>query len=236
MSIDDVSAEPESTSGGFGRAVRSFLTWMLILAIAVAAGFAGGYVLRYKELRDLERDAAQERVEMAAEMAALEQRVVETENAQLEQALARANVVANLEEVLSLLPGALAEIEQFGQAMQDIDAAEQALTDADLSGTARDSLSGTLEGLRERLKALDLRARQRVAASAEGLEEAMAAEQHDMESDAVSASATEAEAAAEPETAGTEPPADSAPEATPEATEAPPAPPRPPSPPPHHFE
>ena len=179
MGIDDVSVERDERGGGrFGRALRTFFLWVFILAIAVAAGFAAGYVLRYQELRNLERQSAEDRAEMATEMARLERRVLETEKAQLEQALARANVVANLEEVLEMLPGALAEIEQFGQAMRDIDAAENALTEAGMSGTARDALDGTLGELRERLKELDLKARARIAASAEDLEAAMTREEN----------------------------------------------------------
>lgn len=179
MGIDDVSVDrDERGGGGFGRALRTFFLWMFILAIAVGAGFAAGYVLRYQELRDLERQWAEDRAEMAAELARLERRVLETEKVQLEQALARANVVANLDEVLEMLPDALAEIEQFGQAMRDIDAAESALTEAGMSGTARDAMDGTLGELRERLKELDLKARARVAASAENLEAAITVEEN----------------------------------------------------------
>ena len=182
MAIDDVnSGRDERSGGGFGRAVRTFLLWVFIVTIAVAAGFAAGYVLRYQELRDVERRSTEERAEMAADMARLERRVLETEKAQLEQALARANVVANLDDVLEMLPAALAEIEQFGQAMRDIDTAEDALTEAGVSGTERDALDGSLGALRERLKALDLKARARIAASADDLEAAMALEEHAFE-------------------------------------------------------
>ncbi len=172
--VDDTPADVETSSGGFGRTLRSFVIWLFVLAIAVGAGFAGGYVLHYQELRDLERATAEERAELAAQVASLERQTLEAEKAQLEAALARANVVAHLDEVLTMLPEALAEIEQFGRAMRDLDAAESALTDAGVSGESRDALGATLGELRARLVGLDLKARERIAASAKELEHAMA--------------------------------------------------------------
>ena len=178
--VDDTNDTPVdvvTSSGGFGRTLRSFAVWLFVLAVAVGAGFAGGYVLHYQELRDLEREAAEERAELAAQVASLERQALETEKAQLEAALARANVVANLDEVLTMLPEALAEIEQFGRAMRDLDAAESALTDAGVSGESRDALGVTLGALRTRLMGLDLKARARIAASAKDLEHALATSQ-----------------------------------------------------------
>ena len=172
--LDDAPAEVEASSGGFGRTLRSFVIWLFVLSIAVGAGFAGGYVLHYQELRDQERAAAEERAEMAAQLAAFERQILEAEKAQLEAVLSRANVVANLDEVLTRLPEALAEIEQFGRAMQDLDAAENALTDAGVSGESRAALGTTLGELRGRLTELDLKARARIAASAKNLEHAIA--------------------------------------------------------------
>ena len=172
--VDDTPVEGETTGGGFDRALRSFVLWLFVLTIAVGAGFAGGYVLHYQELRDLERTGAEERAALATQIAGLERQILVAEKAQLEAALARANVVANLDGVLTMLPEALSEIEQFGQAMQDLDAAETALTDAGVTGEGRDTLGTTLDGLRARLKALDLKARERIAASAKDLEHAMA--------------------------------------------------------------
>ncbi|HAK54995.1 MAG: hypothetical protein QF463_01340 [Vicinamibacterales bacterium] len=171
--IDDPSDANEPGRGGFGRTFRTFVIWLIVLGIAVGAGFAGGYVLHYQELRDLERASSEEQADLAAQLAALERQILEAEKEQLEAALARANVVANLDEVLTMLPRALQEIEQFGRAMQDIDTAQRALTDAGVTADTRDTLGASLAELRQRLTSLDLQARERIAASADDLEQVM---------------------------------------------------------------
>ncbi len=166
--------EERAARGGLGRVFRSIVIWIVVIVIAVGAGFGTGYFLRDKEARELGQLSAKQTEEMKAKITLLEKQVLEAEKSQLERALARARLKAGLEDVLESLTRASAEIEErnFGRAMQKIEAAKGALSEASgATPPVRDAIGAKLDEIKAGLDQLDIKVREKIIALAKSLEE-----------------------------------------------------------------
>ncbi len=156
-----------------GRVLRSVAIWVLVIVIAVAAGFGVGYFLRYKDFQELQQLLADQRAEMRAQITSLEKQLLEAQKSQLEQALARAKLRAGMDQVLESVTAALAEVEQknFGRARLKIEAARAALNAAvGVTLSVREAVGDRLEEITGDLEQLDIKARERIATLAQDLE------------------------------------------------------------------
>lgn len=166
--------EERAERGGLGKIFRSIGIWAMVIIVAVGAGFGVGYFLRNQELQELQQRVTKQQQEMTAQVSALEKQVLEAQKSQLERALGRARLKAGLEEVLDSLTKALAEVEErnFGRAMQKIEAAKGALSEASgASASVRDAIGAKLEEIKAGLNQLDVKVREKIMSLAKALEE-----------------------------------------------------------------
>jgi hypothetical protein len=145
----------------------------VIIIVAVGVGFGTGYFLRYKEAREREEFWAIQTGEMQGQIDSLETQVLEAEKSQLEHALARVKLRAGLNEVLGLLTEAMGEVDQknFGRAMQKIEAAKGAMSEAPKTPDAvHKAISARLDEIKRELERFDINAREKIKALAEDVE------------------------------------------------------------------
>ena len=183
---DDQTVQRTSPQPSFGSRLRTVAMWSLVFLVAVVAAFGTGYFLQEREVLDLRQRLVEQRAEAASEVAALERRVLEAEKTQLEQELERATMSLTLSRVLAPLPVALAEVERknFGNAMERIGAARQALQSPEISPAVREVAGAKLDAIVSEMRAEIGQLQQagfadRIAVNAEGLQQVLVARYDD---------------------------------------------------------
>lgn len=156
---------------GVGRTLRRVGIWVVVVLVAVAAGFGGGYFLRFKTVQDQQQQWAAEKAKMTAHISDLEKEVLQAQKSFLEQALARARLRAGMDEILEAVTHALAQVEKknFGRALLQIEAAQGALAAAPPS--VRETVGTKLGEIKAGLEQLDVKVEEQMAALARDLED-----------------------------------------------------------------
>jgi hypothetical protein len=165
--------EEREQRGGFVKAVRTIVKWVVVVIVAAGVGFGTGYFLKLKEVWEREGFSAEQMAKMQGQIDSLERQVLEAEKSQLERALARAKLRAGLNEMLGFLTEAMSEVDQknFGRAMQKIEAAKGAMSEAPKTPDAvRKAISARLDEIKQELERFDINAREKIKALAQDLE------------------------------------------------------------------
>ena len=176
------TTDPQPSRSSFASRLRTFFIWTLMFMVAVVAAFGAGYFLKEREVLDLRQRLVEQKAEAEARVATLERRAVEAEKRQLEQALERATLKMNLNDVLAPLPVALAEMERknFGNAIERIQVAKRALERPGISVAVREVAAARLDAISDQIMSeigqlggVEMKAR--FTTSAEALEEVLVA-------------------------------------------------------------
>ena len=179
---DDHAAAPQHSPRSLGSRVRSAAMWALVFLVAVVAAFGTGYFLRQGDVLQLRQQLVEQKAAAEANVAALERRVLEAEKTQLEQELERATLSLTLNRVLAPLPVALAEVDRrnFGNAMERIAAARQALESPEISEAVREVAGARLDAIVDEIAVemgqfQEAGIRDRLATNAQALERVLVA-------------------------------------------------------------
>ncbi|MFQ5846257.1 MAG: hypothetical protein ACE5IQ_01135 [Candidatus Methylomirabilales bacterium] len=166
--------EEREGRAGLGKTLRFVAIAVVVVIVAVVAGFGTGYFFREQKVQELQQRVAAQKEKMTAQISSLEKQVLEAQKSQLERALARAKLKAGLDEVIDSLTQASAEVGQrnFGRAMQKIEAAKGALTA--MGGTTpavREAIGAKLDEIKKGLERLDVKIQERITSLAKELEQ-----------------------------------------------------------------
>ncbi len=182
---DDHAAQRQYTRPSLGSRLRTVANWSFVFLVAVVAAFGTGYFLQEREVLDLRQQLVEHKASAAAEVVALERRVLEAEKTQLEHELERATMSLTLHRVLAPLPVALAEVERknFGNAMERITAARRALESPGINAAVREVATAKLEAIVAEMTVeigllLQAGFQERIAVSAQALEQVLVARHH----------------------------------------------------------